>query len=139
MFDDAPRLFTDGGDSPHGASPLHDMPPIERQIVCRLAERLGRDADGLAEELLYADPDLPVEERDLSSIIGALEDDFDVSLDPPGAAQVSYVGELAMLIRKRIGAPLELVARTPVRQPSARRRTRRRARAPRARRSASTG
>lgn len=139
MFGDDTQSFIDAERPSLGYSPLHGMPAIERQIVRRLAEGVGRGAEELAHELQSADPDLPVEERDLCSILGALEDDFEVSLCPPGAAQMGYVRELAMLIRRRTGAPPEAATRTPVRQPSARRRTRRRAHAPRARRNASAG
>jgi len=126
-----------------------DIATVERAIVRRLAEGANRDASDLERELRSADRDLPIEDRALVSILGALEADFDVTLQTADASGLHYVHELAILILGRIarhaGAASELSAAleeppakakpTSDRQP----RARRRARAPRARRSASAG
>lgn len=129
-----------------------ELEAIERRIVALLAESLGRDAAALKRELRSAHRDLPVEERALKPILGTLEAEFEVSLRPAGAASLNYVRELAIFIldaRARTlpsSAPSARASATgrvqderdeaPTRPSGARLRGPRRAREPRARRSA---
>jgi hypothetical protein len=85
-------------------APPPTVAAITRQIVCRLAQRAGRDSSELERELCLAGPDLPVEVDEMRAILSALERDFGVALADNEALRprLDYVRELALYIQAQM-------------------------------------
>lgn len=86
--------------------PRAPIRPIEWQIVKRLARHGRRDARELLRELRFACAELPVEPREMLSVLPDLEREFGISL--PSSRLLSglfYVRELAHVIDRLSSQP----------------------------------
>ena len=70
----------------------------EANIMSIIAEQLGVEEDSLSEDTVFSD--IGADSLDLFQIISALEEAYDIEIDPDAAEQIKTIGDAMEYIAK---------------------------------------